>query len=253
MQYIIFTLLTTIYSFIFLQNKKKFMHVVLIVSGFPLSLFMPSLIIGGISAQGAYLLILFVLLLIISLSKLHIFVEVVSRYYLTSGLVLLSFVSLMWTQSIGEGISMTVKYATCIVFITTLLSVTKSYKDILLFEKSIIICGIVLVILSVLNKITGGYFDSVGGRLIWANTFVLLAPYMGLANYSFMVGMCALLSLANYVFGRNKKAWLSLIRVQVREKLLLHWEWCSGRSDMAIRLRSSNLSKVRGNLPRKPF
>ncbi len=194
---------------VFLKNRKTFLNNVLMIGGFPLSLFMPSLVIGGINCQGAFLLILFLLVLASAIMNFPHLIKASATFYLSILLIILSFISLIWAPSLGEAISMTVKYMMPILFIILILSVVKSHTDILRCEKSIITCGIILIVLGILNKLSGGFFDSVEGKIKWANTMVLLAPYKSPANYSFMLGMCALLSIANY-FNSKKKLWLVL-------------------------------------------
>ena len=85
MQIAVFLLFILTLFWFFFQDRRKFTHMILIVGGFPLALFMPTLIIpisGGINVSGAFLLILFVLTLVVAIENFPIFIKVVQNSYL---------------------------------------------------------------------------------------------------------------------------------------------------------------------------
>lgn len=206
MQYIIFTLFATALVGVFLRNKKTFLNVVLMLGAVPFSLFMPSLIIGGVNPQAALLLVFFLLLMAASLMQPQKLIITIQKSYLLFIFLLLSLASMLWTQSIGEGLGMTIKYATPFLLVVFVLSVVRSQKDLIRIDKSIIICGIILIVLGVINKLLGDPLD-VGKK--YSGTLILVAPHMSPAPYSFLLAICALLSQANYLHGK-KKVWLAL-------------------------------------------
>lgn len=209
MQYIIFSLLTLALLVVYLKDKFTFLNIILMLGSMPFVLLMPTLIIGRVNGQAALLLILFLLLIVSSISSFHKFLLVVKKFYFSFLFVLLSLISIVWTNSISECLGMTVKYITPILLVVLILSVIRSNKDIIKCEKSIIICGVILITLGIINKLIGEPFDSASK---WKGSLVLLAPYMSPANYSFMLSMSALLSFSNFL-QRRKKIWFVLFAV----------------------------------------
>ena len=196
MQSIIFSLFTLSLIAVYLKSKKTFLNIILMLGSIPFVLFMPTLTIGRVNGQAALLLVLFLLLVVASITFFNKLLLVSKKFYLFFLFVCFSLISIMWTSSISECLGMTVKYITPILLVVLILSVVRSYKDIISCEKSIIICGAILIALGFINKLIGEPFDTVSK---WKGTLVLLAPYMSPANYSFMLSMSALLALSNFL------------------------------------------------------
>ncbi len=175
----------------------------------PFLVVMPNLIIGSINPQAALLLVLFLLLLVHAIVNVQMVILTVKKYYWSWLFVALSFISLLWTQSIGESIGMTIKYLTPLLLLVMVLSVVRSHHDMMKCERAIIGGGLILIVLGVVNKLIGDYFDP---HHDWSKSWVLVAPYMSPANYSFMLAMCALLALKNFLFTAQKN-WLLIFIV----------------------------------------
>lgn len=198
-----------------LLSGKKLLSYALLVGGFPLTAIMPGVsffaFFGGINPQAALLFALMISAILLLLLHIDLTARYLIRFYFCTGFALFIIASLVWSNDLIQGVRFVVKLVAPILFMFTAMVVCKTDKDVVTMERLAIICGVIVLSFAVVNTLTGGIVND-HSRVDWIAKKMLTAPYMTPANFSFLMGVLAMVSIGNYLSGRGR-GWLILYLV----------------------------------------
>lgn len=196
-----FLLVFLFFPLIFLSalNRKGLVYYVLLTSGFPITMLMPSVSIYGINPQAAYLfLILFAISLAcfrdVAFCMRSLQINIVFFIFL-----FYAFISVAWTSDYYIAIRMLTKLAAPFFLIVSVKMFLRRPNDLVLAEYVIFCCVIGVLIIAVTNNLSGGMLGDPRGTSKWIYRNYLTAPYMSPANFSFLMGSGAILAFGNYL------------------------------------------------------
>ncbi len=195
-----------------LLSGKKLLGFALLVGGFPITAIMPGVTFfnsfGGIAPQAALLFSLLISAMLFLLLNIELTARYLLRFYFCTSFILFIIASLVWGNDLIQGIRFIVKLIAPILFMFTAMIVCKTDKDVAMTERMVVICGLSVMSFALANTLMGGLIDT-GSRVDWVGKNMLTAPYMTPANFSFLMGAVAMLSLGNYLSHRTR-GWLIL-------------------------------------------
>lgn len=183
-------------------NRRWLMFGILLVGGFPMGIFAAQERFYGLYANGVYL---FVILSAVALALLFAVPTLLTKSICFYGYViflLYCLASLLWTTDIEWGLRMLIKLAAPFVFFISMQSFLKNEHDLAIAERSIIISCLIVSTLAVINTLTNGMIAPDDNMYNIRHNY-LTAPFMSPANYSFLIGSGAILSLTNIFKARK--------------------------------------------------
>lgn len=194
-------------------DRRHFVGFILLTAGFPFTLLMPNSVLfgfaGGMSPEAAFLFLTVLILILVCLTEQQATARTFAA--LAPFVVFLGYtlISITWTSNTVYGLRFLIKLVTPLLFAVLVLSALRSPHDVIRAEKLIVLGCLLILLIAVLNTLSGGALDGAVGRAKWAGSGVLVAPYKSPANFSFLLSINAVLCLANYLTSR-KQAWLLL-------------------------------------------
>lgn len=191
-----------------LHHRTTFLRLVFLTCAFPISVLSSSsgllAFSGGMTGEAAYLLLIFLISLMLCLvdpgALLRSFRTLLPLYIF----LLYSFLSIAWSDDKIFGLRLSIKLLAPLVFFAVCVSALRTLHDLHQVEKAIIWGSLILLSLALVNTLTGGALDSPVGRLKWANSGVLVAPYKSPANFSFLLCTTAFLCLSKHLKTKNR-------------------------------------------------
>jgi len=188
---ILITVLTAL-----LVNRRWLMFGVLLVGGFPIGIFAAQERFSVLYANGAYLLVILLAVMIALLYAIPTFLSQSLRFYGYSIFLLYCITSFLWTSDFEWGLRMLVKFAAPFVFLISMQAFLKNNKDLELAESSIIVSCLIASTLAVINTLGNGVIAADDNMYNIQHNY-LAAPFMSPANFSFLIGSGAILALTN--------------------------------------------------------
>jgi O-antigen ligase len=195
-------------------NRRWLMLAILLVGGFPVTIFMPQDNFFGLHAGGAYLTIILSALFLSFLFAIPNFFAQSFRYGFFLAFITYCLLSLSWTPDIGWGLRMLVKLASPFMFFIAMQAFFKEDLDLKTAERMITVCCLIVSALAVVNTVGGGVLAK-GEDMFNVRNNYLTAPFMSPANYSFLIGSGAILALCNLLQTRKVSHFLLFMLLSV--------------------------------------
>lgn len=194
-----------VFAFAVLDGRKM-VYFVLLVAGIPVSILAPDSLslgpLGELAPQAAYLLVIAIGLIVAIIPAGKTVAQIV-RHFLPLVLFLMyAGGSIVWSLDAVEGVRLLVKLVTPVLMVIAVAYHLQSSRDINRAENCALVCACVVAALALMNYVSNGALDK--GSSYWISRGILAAPYMGPANFSFLMSVSALICLARFLQSNSR-------------------------------------------------